>query len=54
LTSHPQCFSGHDDLKTDEPWPIEAYRAFYTVDKMKFARYNKGRSMPNWMKGEVA
>ena len=54
LTPHPQCFSGLDHLKTDELWPIEAYRAFYTVDKMKFARYNKGRSMPNWMKGEVA
>ena len=37
LTPHPQCFSGHDDLKTDEAWPIEAYRAFYIVDKMKFA-----------------
>ena len=54
LTPHPQCFSGLDHLKTDELWPIEAYRAFYTVDKMKFARYNKGRSMPNWMKGEAA
>ena len=52
LTAHPQCFSGHDDLKTDEDWPIEAYRAFYIVDKMKFARYNKGRDMPTWMKGE--
>ena len=49
LTPHPQCFSGLDHLKTDELWPIEAYRAFYTVDKMKFARYNKGRSMPQWM-----
>ena len=54
LTPHPQCFSGHDDLKTDERWPVQAYRAFYRVDKTKFARYNKGRSMPNWMKGEVA
>lgn len=54
LTPHPQCFSGLDHLKTDELWPIEAYRAFYKVDKIRFARYNKGRSMPNWMKGEVA
>ena len=51
LTPHPQCFSGHDDLKTDERWPIMAYRAFYVVDKSKFARYNKGREMPQWMKG---
>ena len=51
LTPHPQCFSGLDHLKTDEYWPIEAYRAFYVVDKMKFARYNKGRDMPYWMKG---
>ena len=50
LTPHPQCFSGYDDCKTDEQWPIEAYRAFYIVDKMKFARYNKGRDMPKWMR----
>ena len=54
LTPHPQCFSGHDDLKTDENWPVQAYRAFYKVDKLRFARYNKGREMPEWMKGEVA
>ena len=46
-----RCTSGLDHLKTDEYWPIEAYRAFYVVDKMKFARYNKGRDMPYWMKG---
>ena len=50
LTPHPQCFSGHDDLKTEEPWPIVAYRTFYIVDKMRFARYNKGRDMPQWMR----
>tara|TARA_R100001126_G_C4807541_1_gene140162 strand:- start:225 stop:512 length:288 start_codon:yes stop_codon:yes gene_type:complete len=50
LTPHPQCFSGHDDCKTDEDWPIVAYRAFYTVDKSSFARYNKGRDKPFWMK----
>jgi len=50
LTAHPQCFSGHDDLKTNEAWPIKAYRAFYKVDKSKFARYNKGRKMPHWMR----
>ena len=50
LTPHPQCFSGHDDCKTDEDWPIVAYRAFYTVDKSGFARYNKGRDKPFWMK----
>jgi hypothetical protein len=49
VTPHPQCFSGHDDLKTDEIWPVEAYRAFYIIDKMRFARYNKGRKMPHWM-----
>ena len=50
LTAHPQCFSGHDHCKTDEDWPIIAYRAFYRVDKSSFARYNKGRNMPQWMK----
>ena len=49
LTPHPQCFSGHDELKTDEKYPIVAYRAFYAVDKLKFARYNKGRKMPAWL-----
>ena len=49
LTTHPQCFSGHDDLKTDELYPIKAYRAFYKRDKMSFARWNKNRAMPEWL-----
>ena len=49
LTPHPQCFSGHDDLKTDEDYPINAYRAFYKRDKMGFARWNKNRAMPEWL-----
>jgi hypothetical protein len=53
MTAHPQCFSGHDDLKTDEFFPIEAYRNFYIVDKSRFARYNY-TNKPQWMKGEVA
>jgi len=52
MTPHPQCFSGHDQLKTNEEWPIVAYRRFYRVDKMSFARYDKGRDMPQWMKGD--
>jgi len=51
MTPHPQCFSGHDDLKTDEFYPIEAYRKFYIVDKSRFARY-KYTDKPTWMKGE--
>ena len=53
ITKHPQCFSGMDELKTDEFLPINAYRAFYRADKLKFARYNKGRGMPAWL-GEAA
>tara|TARA_R100000805_G_C3550359_1_gene62427 strand:+ start:50 stop:337 length:288 start_codon:yes stop_codon:yes gene_type:complete len=53
LTKHPQCFSGMDELKTDEFLPVNAYRAFYKADKLKFARYNKGRDMPAWL-GEAA
>jgi len=49
VTPHPQCFSGHDDLKTDEDWPIRAYRQFYKRDKMSFARWNKNRAMPEWL-----
>ena len=37
-TPHPQCFSGLDHLKTDEQFPIKAYREFYKADKLKFAR----------------
>ena len=48
-TPHPQCFSGLDHLKSDEQFPIKAYREFYKADKLKFARYSKGRSMPEWM-----
>ena len=47
MTKHPQCFSGHDELKTDEFYPIEAYRNFYRVDKSKFARY-KYTERPKW------
>ena len=53
MTQHPQCFSGHDELKTDENFPIEAYRAFYRVDKLRFARY-KYTQKPQWLEGEVA
>ena len=47
FTKHPQCFSGHDDLKTDEFYPLEAYRKFYIVDKSRFARYNYTEK-PKW------
>ena len=30
-TKHPQCFSGHDDLKTNEFYPINAYRNFFKI-----------------------
>jgi hypothetical protein len=46
LTPHPQCFSGHDDFKTDEFFPIEAYRKFYRVDKLRFARYKYTNKPP--------
>jgi len=48
ITKHPQCFSGHDELKTDEFFPIKAYRNFYRVDKLKFARY-KYTDKPQWL-----
>ena len=48
ITKHPQCFSGHDDLKTNEFYPIKAYRNFYRVDKLKFARY-KYTDKPQWL-----
>ena len=48
ITRHPQCFSGLDELKTDEFYPLKAYRQFYIVDKARFARYNNGRDKPSW------
>ena len=48
LTQHPQCFSGLDELKTDEFYPIEAYRKFYIADKLDFARY-KYTTRPSWL-----
>ena len=60
MTAHPQCFSGHDQLKTDEVFPILAYRRFYIVDKSRFARYKYTEKpkwmeteLPTWMKGET-
>ena len=50
LTKHPQCFSGMDELKTDEFYPVKAYRAFYIADKARFARY-RYTQQPTWMKG---
>ena len=50
MTKHPQCFSGMDELKTDEFYPIKAYRAFYIADKARFARY-RYTQQPTWMKG---
>ena len=52
FTKHPQCFSGHDELKTDEFFPIKAYREFYILDKLRFARY-KYTNKPQWLE-EVA
>ena len=46
-TKHPQCFSGHDDLKTDEFFPIKAYRNFYIRDKSKIAKY-RFSERPSW------
>ena len=34
MTPHPQCFSGHDDLKTDENFPIEAYENFILLTNL--------------------
>ena len=48
-TKHPQCFSGHDDCRTDEFYPIKAYRKFYAKTKMTMARYNKTDNIPEWL-----
>jgi len=48
-TKHPQCFGDHDDCRTDEFYPMEAYRNFYVKTKMSMARYNKKRNKPEWI-----
>ncbi len=48
-TKHPQCFSGHDDCRTDEFYPLVAYRKFYAKTKMTMARYNKTDKIPDWL-----
>jgi hypothetical protein len=48
-TKHPQCFSGHDDCRTNEFYPLVAYRKFYAKTKMKMARYNKTDKIPDWL-----
>jgi hypothetical protein len=45
---HSQAIAGGIDLIPDGQ--LTPYRAFYKVDKTAFARYNKGRNMPEWMK----
>jgi len=47
MTQHPQCFGKYEILKTEEFYPINAYRMFYVHDKT-FARYNNGRDRPEW------
>lgn len=37
-TPHPQCFGDHTHLKTNETWPVRAYRMYYVVKEATFKR----------------
>lgn len=50
LTKHPVCFAAYDEIIKDYPyeqWPVDAYRAFYSVDK-PWAAWKKNRPAPQW------
>ena len=47
-TRPPQCFGTHESCKTNEFWPVNAYRSFYRADKASFARWTKNRQAPKW------
>jgi len=52
ITEHPQCFGeGNDHLKTDEQWPIEAYRNYYRwkYDTTEWCGKYKLREIPRWL-----
>lgn len=44
-TQIPQCMP--DEYKHDDP--IVAYRNYYIGDKMRFAKWEKGRNRPTWI-----
>jgi hypothetical protein len=51
-TSHPQCFGkDNDHFKTDENWPIQAYRKYYRwkYDTTDWAKLNKLNPTPKWL-----
>lgn len=49
ITKHPQCFGQqYESIKTDEDYPINAYRDFYKLDKLSFARWKHSRK-PYWL-----
>ena len=41
----PQCMP---DLYKVENNPVQAYRNYYGIEKVSFARWNKGTAAPNW------
>jgi len=57
ITSHPQCFGkGNDHLKTDEEWPIQAYRNYYRwkYETTEWCGVYKLRDIPRWLKEDAA
>lgn len=48
LTPFAQAFVKNYPHLIDLNNPIEAYRNFYVADKHTFAKWNKGRSAPDW------
>lgn len=45
MTDHPLCMP--DQYKCDDP--IQSYRNYYLGEKMKFAKWSRGRKKPDWI-----
>ena len=57
FTPHPQCFGkDNDHLKTQEDFPIGAYRNYYRwkYTSTDWCKLNKINETPAWLRGEVA
>lgn len=49
LTKHPLCMP--DEYKIGDV--VKSYREYYLKDKVRFAKWNKARSAPDWWRNEI-
>jgi len=53
ITSHPECFSEHTNLKSGVNWPIQSYRKFYVTKQKRFKMVWTRRDKPEWFVKET-